>query len=52
MWNFFDLKRLRYNLRGNYSMKLLDTSTGRYGTQALYFKGSVMWNKILKNIKL
>ena len=52
MWNFFDLKRLRYNLRGNYSMKLLGTSTGRYGTQALYFKGSVMWNKILKNIKL
>ena len=51
MRNFFDLKRIRYNLCGNYLMKLLDTSTCRYGTQALCFKGSLLWNKIPKKYK-
>ena len=51
MWNFFDLKRTRYNFRGNYLMKLLDTSTCRYGTQALCFKRSLLWNKIRKKFK-
>ena len=46
MWNFFDLKRNRYNLRSNYLLKLTDTSTCRSGTQALCFKGSLLWNKI------
>ena len=51
MWNFFDLKKIRYNLRGNYLMKLLDTSTCRNCTQALCFKGSLLWNKIPKKYK-
>ena len=46
MWDFFDLKRNRYSLRGNYLLKLPDTSTCRYGTHALCFKGSLLWNKI------
>ena len=35
MWNFFDLKRNRYKLCGNYLSKLPDTSTCQYGTKAL-----------------
>ena len=51
MWNFFDLKRIRYNLRGNYLLKLLDTSTCQCGTQARCFKGSLFWNKIPNKYK-
>ena len=51
MWNFFDLKRIRYNLRGNYLLKLPDTSTCGYGTQALCFKGSLLRNKIPNKYK-
>ena len=51
MWNFFDLKRNRYNLRDDYLLKLPDTSTCRYGTQALWFKGNLLWNKIPSKYK-
>ena len=46
MWNLFDLMRNRYNLRGKYLLRLLDTSTCWYGTQAPCFKGRLLWNKI------
>ena len=42
MWNFSNLKRNRYKLRGNYLLKLPDTNTCRYGTKALCFKGSLL----------
>ena len=45
MWNFFNLRN-RYNICSNYLLKLPDTSTCRYGTQALCFKRSLPWNKI------
>ena len=51
MWDFFNLKRNRYNLRGNYLLKVPDTSTCRYDTQALSFKGSLLWNKIPNKYK-
>ena len=41
---FFDLKNTRYDLRSKQLMKLPETSTSRYGTQALCFKGSLIWN--------
>ena len=37
MWNFFSLKRYRYSLRGNYLLKLPDTSSCRYGTHLFCF---------------
>ena len=37
MWNFFNLKRYRYNLRDNFLSKLPDTSTSRYGTHLLFY---------------
>ena len=43
---FFDLKNTRYDLRSKQLLKLPETSTSRYGTQALCFKGSLIWNTI------
>ena len=43
-WIFFVLKRNRYNLRSKNLLKIPDTSTSQYGTQALCFKGSLQWN--------
>ena len=43
---------IRYNLRRNYLLKLPDTSTCRYDTQALCFKGSLLWNKIPNKYKI
>ena len=51
MWIFFDFKRNRYNLRGNYFLKLQNMNTCRYGTQALCFKGILLWNKIPNEYK-
>ena len=41
MWNFFELKRNRYNLRGNYLLKLPGTNTRQYDKQAPWFNGSL-----------
>ena len=52
MQKLFGLKRNRYNLCGNYLLKLPDTSTCQYGTQALCFKGSLLlWNKVPNKYK-
>ena len=36
MKNFFDLKNTRYDLRSKQLLKLPETNTSRYGTQALF----------------
>ena len=51
MKDFFDSKNTRYDLRSKQLLKLRETSTSRYGTQALCFKGSLIWNKIPNKIK-
>ena len=40
--DFFDLKNTQYDLRSKRLWKLPETSTSRYGTQALCFKGSLI----------
>ena len=41
MWDFFDLKRNRYNLRGSYLSRLPDTNTSPYAdAQSEIFQGS------------
>ena len=40
MKDFFDLKNTRYDLLSKQLLKLPETSTSRYGIQALCFKGS------------
>ena len=49
--NIHDLKNTRYDLRSKQLLKLPETSTSRYGTQALCFKGSLIWNTVPNKIK-
>ena len=51
MKDFFDLKNTRYDLRSKQLLKLPETSTSRYGTQALCFIGSLIWNKVPNKIE-
>ena len=46
MKDFFYLKKTRYNLQSKQMLKLPETSTFRYATQALCFKGSLIWNTV------
>ena len=46
MQEFFDLKVTPYSLRNNNLLRLPTTNTSRYGTQALCFKGSIIWNTV------
>ena len=48
---FFDLKITRYNLRNKQLLKLPERSTSRYGTHALCFKGSLIWNMVPNKFK-
>ena len=43
MQEFFDLKVTPYSLRNNI-LRLPKTNTSPYGTEALCFKGSIIWN--------
>ena len=49
--NFFALKNTRYDFRSKQLLKLPETSTSRYGTQALCFKGSLKMNTVPNKIK-
>ena len=49
--DFFDLKNTRYDIRSKQLLKLPKTSTCRYGTQALCFKSSLIWNTVPNKIK-
>ena len=51
MKDFFDLKNTRYDLQSKQLLKLPETSTSRYGIQALCFKGSLIWNTVLNIFK-
>ena len=51
MKDFFDLKNTRYDLRSKQLSKLPETSASRYGTQALCFKGSLIWNMVPNKFK-
>ena len=51
MKEFFDLKNTRHDLRSKQLLKLPETSTSRYGTKALCFKSSLIWNTVRNKIK-
>ena len=51
MKDFFDLKNTRYDLRSKLLLKLSETSTSRYNTQAPCFKGSLIWNTVPNKFK-
>ena len=51
MKDSLDLKNSLYDLRSKQLLKLPENSTSRYSTQALCFKGSLIWNTIRSKIK-
>ena len=51
MKDFFDMKNTRYDLRSKQLLILTETSTSRYGAQALCFKGSLIWNTVPNKFK-
>ena len=51
MKKIFELKNTRYDLRSKQLLKLPETSTSRYGTQAFCVKGSLIWNTVPNKIK-
>ena len=51
MQEFFDFKVTPYSLRNNNLLRLPQTNTSRYGTQALRFKGFVIWNTVSNRYK-
>ena len=46
MQEFFDLKVTPYSLRNNNLLRIPKTNTSRYGTEALCFKGRIIWNTV------
>ena len=46
MQEFFDLKVTPYSLRNNSILRLPKRNTSRYGTEALCFKGIIIWNTV------
>ena len=50
MKDSLDLKNSLYDLRSKQLLKLPENSTSRYSTQALCFKGSLIWNTIRNKI--
>ena len=51
MQEFFDLKVTPCSLRNNNILRLPKTNTSRYGTEALCFKGSIIWNIVPNQYK-
>ena len=51
MQKFFEIKVTPYSHRNNNILRLPKTKTLQYGTEALCFKGSIIWNKV-PNIKI
>ena len=51
MQEFFYLKVTPYSLRNNNILRLSKTNTSRYGTEALCFKGSIIWTTVLNRYK-
>ena len=47
----FDWKNTRWDLRNKELLKSPENSTSRYGTQTLYFKGSLIWNIVPNKFK-
>ena len=51
MWSFFKPKELSYNLRKEPILNLPKTQSTFYGTNAIHFRGSLIWNKLPAKVK-
>ena len=51
MWSFFMQKKLSYNLRKGPILNLPRTQSTYYGTNAVHFRDSLVWNNLLTKSK-
>ena len=51
MWNLFELKRTKYNLKSLNCLKLPEVKTRKFGIKSVIFRGSLLWNSIPNEIK-
>ena len=51
MWSFFKPKKLSYNLRKGPILNLPRTQYNYYGTNAIHFRGSLIWSNIPAKVK-
>ena len=51
MWSFFKPKKLSYNLRKGPILNLPRTQSTYYGTNAIHFRGSLIWNNLPAKVK-
>ena len=51
MWSFFTHKDIPYNLRKGPILGLPKTHSFYYGTNAIYFCGSLIWNNLPADVK-
>ena len=51
MWNLFEKKTTKYNLKSVDTLKLQTTNTRKFGLNSIIFRGSILWNNIPNDIK-
>ena len=51
MWSFFQPKKLSYNLRKGSILNLPRTQSTYFGTNAIHFRGSLIWNNLPAKVK-
>ena len=51
MWSFFKPKKLSYNLRKGPIVNLTRTQSTLYDTNAIHFRGSLIWNNLRAKVK-
>ena len=44
--NFFQTKKVNYSLRSSSILILPKCNTNKYGTNSIFFKGSLLWNSL------
>ena len=51
MWHFFSTKEVDYNLKIKNLVKLPQMKTYTFGTHSLTFRGSILWNALIDDMK-
>ena len=51
MWDIFQIKTSKYNLRAVNTLKLETPKTNKYGLNSIVFRGSLLWNYIPNELK-
>ena len=52
LWDFFNTKKVEYNLRIKNLVKLPQIKTHAFGTHSLTFRGSILWNALSDDMKI